>query len=66
MRDHVRGLNIQLFAFFDRFLQIFIDLFPKTLLHHCVIKYVYTKTLCYTNWFSAHYNTFILAGLCNI
>ena len=47
IRDHFRRGGTELTAFFDRLLQIFIDLPGEALTHHPVIEYILAEYLIY-------------------
>ena len=54
MCDDVSRFKIQLFSFLNRFLQIFVNLFRQTFLHHSVIENIFSEDFGYIDLFCTH------------
>ena len=50
--DHIRRCGVQLLPFLDGLLQILVDLLRKPLLHHGIVKHVFSKNISYIKCFS--------------
>ena len=54
MRDHISGLEIELFPLFNGLFQILVNLFRQTFLHHRVIEYIFTENIRNIDQFCTH------------
>ena len=52
MRNDIGRHKIQFLAFLNRLLQIFVDFFRQTFLHHGIIKNIFPKNICYIKCFT--------------
>ena len=59
VRDDVGGLEIQFLPFFNRTLQVLVNLFRQTFLHHGIVEYVFAEDFCYIIIFT--HNPYILS-----
>ena len=59
MSYDIGRLQIKFPALFDRVLQIFVNLFRQTLLHHCIVKNILSKNFSYIDCFCTHNSPFL-------
>ena len=66
MSNYICCFEVKIFSLFNRLSQVLINFLWQTLLHDCIIKYIFSKDFSYVDYFCAHTYPFLFIDSCRI